>query len=58
MKVKEYPVIKDCVEAGVSYGYTRAFKYQDEPPLDHIVATITDAVMAEMCEYIKFEDLE
>jgi len=31
MKVREYQLMEDCVEQGIRYGISRAYKYLDDP---------------------------
>jgi hypothetical protein len=56
MKPREYLLMLDCVERGVSLGLQRSRKHTDTPSDDHIKATIQEAVMNEICEYWTFED--
>jgi hypothetical protein len=56
MKVKEYTVLTDCVERGVAFGMSRAYKHSDTPTLDYIKRQIEDAVLVEICEYFNFND--
>ncbi len=56
MRVKEYPVLVDCVERGVAHGINRAYKHNDNPSHEFIKQQIEDAVMSEICEYFNFEE--
>ena len=56
MRVKEYPVLVDCIERGVAYGMNRAYKHSDTPAPAYINEQIADAVMLEICEYFDFTD--
>jgi hypothetical protein len=56
MQVKEYTVLTDCVERGVAFGMSRAYKHSDTPTLDYIKRQIEDAVLVEICEYFNFND--
>jgi hypothetical protein len=56
MKVKEYTVLTDCVERGVAFGMSRAYKHSDTPELDYIKRQIEDAVLVEICEYFDFKE--
>jgi hypothetical protein len=60
MKPKTYPVLEMAVEDGVSYGVNRAYKYNDDPTREEIMAAVTDAVMNSICEWFDLsdEDLE
>jgi len=55
MKVKEYTVLVDCVERGVTFGMARAYKHTDTPTPDSIKQQIADAVLLEICEYFDFD---
>ncbi len=56
MRVKEYPVLVDCVERGVAHGINRAYKHTDNPSHEFIKQQIADAVMSEICEYFNFKE--
>jgi hypothetical protein len=56
MQVKEYTVLTDCVERGVAFGMSRAYKHSDTPTLDYIKRQIKDAVLLEICEYFNFKE--
>ena len=51
MKVKEYNVLMDCVERGITMGISRSHKYSDNPSDDEIKRALIDAVLLEICEY-------
>jgi hypothetical protein len=56
MQVKEYTVLTDCVERGVDYGMTRAYKHTDTPTTEYIKNQIVDAVLLEISEYFTFNN--
>lgn len=56
MKPKEYRVLSEAVEAGVNYGYRRAYKYTDAPSEDHFKNEVSQAVVTEICEWFSFDD--
>lgn len=56
MKAREYPLMLDCVERGVSLGLRKARKHCDDPTDAEIVAAISEAVMAEIAEYWTFDE--
>ena len=58
MRVRAYPVLADAVEAGVRYGWRRAYKYISTPSEDDIREAITQAVLNEICEAFSFDDEE
>lgn len=55
MKPDTYKLIERCVEDGVSYGLTRAYKHNDTPTPEQIQEKIRQAVMHEICEWFKFD---
>ena len=58
MKPREYPLMMECIERGVSLGLQRARKHTDTPSDDHIRETVQKAVMDEVCEWWQFEPEE
>jgi hypothetical protein len=56
MQVKEYTVLVDCVERGVTMGMNRAYKHSDTPSPDHINSQIVNAVLVEISEYFNFKE--
>lgn len=58
MKPDTYKLVEQCVENGVAYGWFRAHKHNDEPTAEQIQEKITQAVMHEICEWFKFEDIQ
>ena len=56
MKAREYPLMLDCIERGVSLGLQRSRKHCDFPSDELIRQSIADAVMAEIDEAWTFED--
>lgn len=55
IRAKVYPLMRETVEAGVLYGWTRAHKYTDAPTPEDIREAIEQAVMTEICERFEFE---
>ena len=55
MKVKDYTVLMDCVERGITMGISRSHKYSDNPSDDEIKRALIDAVLLEICEYFDFD---
>jgi hypothetical protein len=56
MRVKEYSVLVDCVERGITHGMNRAYKHSDTPARAYIEEQIADAVLLEINEYFTFDD--
>lgn len=51
---KTYPLMQTAVEAGITYGYHRAFKHTNTPEPKAIMDEIEQAVMHEICERFQF----
>lgn len=58
MKVNEYQVMRDCIEAGISLGWERAHKHTDIPSPERIQVCIEDAIMLQLAEYFFYEGEE
>ena len=65
MKANEYLILSECVENGVSRGWSMALKHLDMPSKVrdwlyehevHIKDQIDTAVTGEICEYFKFNE--
>ena len=56
MKPREYQLMRECVERGVSYGLHRAKKHTDEPTEEQTREAVIDAVLAAIAEYWTFDD--
>ena len=55
---KTYTILSEAVELGLSRGYKRAFKHTDNPDEDSILQCQLDAIMLEISDRFKFEELE
>jgi hypothetical protein len=51
-----YAVLERAVEEGVAYGYTRAFKYTDNPTDEQIQQAVQDAVLNSILEWFNIND--
>jgi len=58
MKAKEYNLIAQCVETGITLGWNRAHKHSENPEPHHIREQIERAVMNEICEWFDFEEMK
>ena len=56
MKPREYPLMVDCVERGVTYGIHRARKHQDNPTDEQIRDAVIEAVLSTIAESWVFDD--
>jgi hypothetical protein len=56
MKVKISRIIEDCIERGVARGYRRAHKHNENPDTITLFSSLEDCIMAEIYEYISFDD--
>lgn len=50
MKPKFYPLLLRCIEDGARIGYSRAFKYDDNPSEELIIEKIVDTITNEIYE--------
>jgi hypothetical protein len=55
MKPKILPVLEMCIENGLTIGYRRAFKHNDNPTEEQVIAVIRDSIMHEFYEWFDFE---
>lgn len=51
MTPKFFPVLEMCIDNGVSLGYNRAFKHNDNPSEDTIKQNITRAILEELDQW-------
>lgn len=58
MKPKTINVLEMCIDTGVSLGYNRAHKHDDNPSEEVIKDKIREAIMNEIYEWFDFEDLK
>jgi hypothetical protein len=58
MKPKILPVLEMCIENGLAYGYRRAFKHNDNPTEEHVMAAIRDSIMHEFHEWFDFDKVD
>lgn len=56
MTPKTLPILEQVIDVGISRGYYRAFKHQDNPNEDTIKRAIFEAVMDEFHEWFDLED--
>lgn len=56
IKAKTYPLMREAVEAGIAFGYHRAYKHTNTPEPQDIMSAIKDAVMHEIAERFTFSD--
>ena len=52
---KAYNLLDRCVEDGVRYGLSRAYKHTDTPTQEHMENEIALAVMNEICTWFDFK---
>ena len=58
MTPHEYKVLVMAVENGVAYGVLRAHKHDSKPSDEAIIAAVERAVIDEICEWFKFEEVK
>jgi hypothetical protein len=56
MRPKFRVILEMAIEQGVKYGYSRAFKHNENPTEGAIIEHIEEAVMSSIYEYFDFED--
>lgn len=56
MRVRERPVIEQCVEVGVALGIARAHKHNDAPSREDFEREVIRAVLEELAEWIEFDE--
>lgn len=56
MKPRNRTILEEAITNGISRGYHRAFKHDDNPTPESIISTIDDYVWASIYEYYSFED--
>jgi archaeosine-15-forming tRNA-guanine transglycosylase len=58
MKPKFRVILEQAIEEGVRRGYSRAFKYVENPTEGAIIESLEDCVMSSIYEYFDFEEDE
>ena len=56
LRVRAYPVLAECIERGVAWGFQRAHKHTDTPSAEDLRAQIEQAVLNEICEAFDFPE--
>lgn len=56
MTPKFYPLLEQCIEAGLARGYQRAHKHRPDPTVDHLIAEQQQAIMTELNEWFDFPE--
>lgn len=52
-KIRE--ILEECIEQGIDHGLNEAHKYVDEPPINHVIEKIDNAIWFEIDERFDFE---
>lgn len=58
MRVREYILMRECVEHGIAAGWTRAHKHTDTPDDAQMWAAIRDEVMLAITDYFVLDDID
>ena len=58
MKPKIYPILYECIESGIQFGFRRAFKHDSDPSEAQVVDHIMNEIMAAINEKFDFEDIK
>jgi hypothetical protein len=56
MKPKTLKALEAAIETGIEYGYSRAYKHDDDPAETYIKSCISDAVWTELYEWFDMGD--
>ncbi len=56
MKVRSRIVLENAIEQGISCGYSRAFKHNENPNEQYIQQCIEDAIWLELDKMLSFDD--
>ena len=56
MKPKFRVLLEMAIDEGVSTGYYRSFKHNEDPTPEEIIEHIQEAVMSKMYEYFDFPE--
>lgn len=56
LQVNVYAVLERCIDEGYTRGYSRSFKYQENPPPEVLEENITNAIMSSILEYFKIPE--
>jgi hypothetical protein len=58
VRVRERPVIEQCVEVGVMRGIRRAFKHSETPAREDLEREVVRAILEEIGEWFEFDEDE
>jgi hypothetical protein len=58
MKPDTYRILEMAVRDGIAIGYRRAHKHNDNPDQEQLIDAIEQAVMGQICQWFKFEDIQ
>jgi len=56
MKPKLEKILDEVISRGVSYGIHRAYKYSDNPTIEHLEIQLHQALTNEFYEWFNFEE--
>jgi hypothetical protein len=56
MRPKIRVILEKAIEEGVRYGYSRAYKHNDDPSDGAVIEAIEDAVMSAIDDYFTFDE--
>jgi hypothetical protein len=48
MKPKIYPILEECIESGILFGFRRAFKHTDDPSEEQVVEHMLREIMNDL----------
>lgn len=57
MKPRLFKLLEQCIDSGITLGYSRAHKHTDSPTEQHLVHEISNAISNELHEWFSFDEL-
>jgi predicted Zn-dependent protease with MMP-like domain len=57
MKPDTYRLLERCIEDGLSRGYHRAHKHNDDPTEEQLKDAMANAIMHEIAEWFRFDEI-
>jgi hypothetical protein len=56
MKPKFFQVLEMCIDSGITRGYNRAFKHNDNPSEQEIIDNISKAIVEDIFEWFDIDE--
>jgi hypothetical protein len=58
MTPKFHLVLEQCIEVGITRGYNRAYKHNENPTPEHVQDCIHQCIMGELYEWFDFPPVQ